>query len=129
MACPEQARANAVCWAGLGLYKGSKNPDQAWLFLRYIGGQAGQTAFAANGLPSMPAVADKLKISQGCPNKSAFLNENQYLTPLPDMRTRCWNDTTNKYFGEALDNLLADGGDVKAALTMQRRRPMLITPS
>jgi hypothetical protein len=84
--------------------------------LRYIGGQAGQTAFSANGLPSMPSVAADLKISQD-PNKSVFLNENQYLTPLPDMRTRWWNDTTNKYFGEALDTLLADGGDVQAVLT------------
>jgi multiple sugar transport system substrate-binding protein len=109
-------RANAVCWAGLGLYKGSKNPDQAWLFLRYIGGRAGQTAFAANGLPSMPAVADALKISEH-PNKSVFLKENQYLKPLPDMRTRYWNDTTAKFFGEALDKLLAEGGDVKAILT------------
>ena len=109
-------RANAVCWAGLGLYKGSKNPDQAWLFLRYIGGQAGQTAFAANGLPSMPSVANNLKIQQD-PNKATFLKENQYLTPLPDMRNRWWNDTTNKYFGQALDKLLSDGGDVKAILT------------
>jgi hypothetical protein len=111
-----KTRANAVCWAGLGLYKGSKNPDQSWLFLRYIGGQPGQTAFAANGLPSMPSVAASLKISEDA-NKSVFLGENQYLTPLPDMRTRWWNDTTNKYFGEALDTLLADGGDVQAVLT------------
>ena len=109
-------RANAVCWAGLGLYKGSKNPDQAWLFLRYIGGQAGQTAFAANGLPSMPSVAANLKIAQD-PNKGVFLKENAYLKPLPDMRTRYWNDTTNKFWGEAMDKLLAEGGDVKAALT------------
>jgi multiple sugar transport system substrate-binding protein len=111
----KKQRANAICWAGLGLYKGSKNSDQAWLFLRYIGGEAGQTAFAANGLPSMPAVADKLGVSKDA-NKSAFLNENQYLTPLPDMRSRWWNDTTAKYFGAALDDLLANGGDVKAAL-------------
>jgi multiple sugar transport system substrate-binding protein len=111
-----KVRANQVCWAGLGLYKGSKNPDQAWLFLRYIGGQPGQTGFAANGLPSMPSVAESLKIPQD-PNKSVFLNENKYLKPLPDMRTRYWNDTTAKYFGEALTNLLAGGGDVKAALT------------
>jgi multiple sugar transport system substrate-binding protein len=111
-----KARANAVCWAGLGLYKGSKNPDQSWLFLRYIGGQAGQTAFSANGLPSMPSVAASLKIPDD-PNKSTFLNENQYLKPLPDMRTRWWNDTTNKYFGQALDTLLAGGGDVQAVLT------------
>ncbi len=109
-------RANAVCWAGLGLYKGSKNPDQAWLFLRYVGGRAGQTGFAANGLPSLPSVAGSLKISQD-PNKSAFLSENKYLTPLPDMRTRFWNATTKKYWEEALDKLLADGGDVQAALT------------
>ncbi|MDQ6693611.1 MAG: sugar ABC transporter substrate-binding protein [Chloroflexota bacterium] len=109
-------RANQVCWSGLGLFKGSKNPDQAWLFLRYVGGQAGQTAFAANGLPSIPSVAGNLKIAQD-PNKSVFLSENKYLAPLPDMRSRYWNDTTAKFFGEALDNLLANGGDVKAALT------------
>jgi multiple sugar transport system substrate-binding protein len=111
-----KARANQVCWSGLGLYRGSKNPDQAWLFLRYIGGQAGQTGFAANGLPSMPAVASSLKIAQD-PAKGVFLAENQYLTPLPDMRTRYWNDTTAKYLGEALDTLLAGGGDVQAVLT------------
>jgi multiple sugar transport system substrate-binding protein len=111
----KKERANAVCWAGLGLYKGSKNPDQAWLFLRYIGGEAGQTAFAKNGLPSMPSVAEALKTSEN-PNKAAFLNENQYLKPLPDMRTRWYNDTVAKYFGEALDKLLAEGGDVKPAL-------------
>ena len=33
------------------------------------------------------------------------------------MRTRWWNDTTNKYFGQALDTLLAGGGDVQAVLT------------
>jgi len=111
-----KARANAVCYAGLGLYKGSKNPDQAWLFLRYIGGQQGQTAFAANGLPSMPSVADSLKISQN-PTRSIFLTENKYLKPLPDMRTRYWNDTTNKFWGEAMDTLLSEGGDVQAVLT------------
>jgi multiple sugar transport system substrate-binding protein len=111
-----KVRANAVCYAGLGLYKGSKQPDQAWLFLRYIGGEAGQTAFAANGLPSMPSVANDLKIAQD-PNKSVYLNENKYLKPLPDMRTRYWNDTTNKFWGEALDKLLNEGGDVQAALT------------
>ncbi len=111
-----KVRANAICWAGLGLYKGSKNPDQAWLFLRYIGTQAGQTAFGQNGLPSMPSVADNLKISAD-PNKAAFLNEDQYLKPLPDMRSRYWNDTANKFFGQALDTLLASGGDVKAVLT------------
>jgi multiple sugar transport system substrate-binding protein len=111
-----KVRANQVCYAGLGLYKGSKNPDQAWLFLRYIGGQPGQTQFASNGLPSMPSVADSLKIAQD-PNKSVFLNENTYLKPLPDMRTRYWNDTTAKYFQAALDDLLANGGDVQAALT------------
>lgn len=109
-------RANAVCWAGFGMYKGSRNPDQAWLFLRYIGGQAGQTAFAANGLPSMPSVATNLNISED-PARSTFLNEVQYLKPLPDMRTRYWNDTTNKFFTEALDELLANGGDVQAILT------------
>ncbi len=111
-----KVRANAVCYAGLGLYKGSKSPDQAWLFLRYIGGKAGQTAFAANGLPSMPSVANNLKIAQDA-NESVFLNENKYLKPLPDMRTRYWNDTTNKFWGEALDKLLSEGGDVQAVLT------------
>jgi len=111
-----KARANAVCYAGLGLYKGSKSPDQAWLFLRYIGGEPGQTQFASNGLPSMPSVANDLKIAQD-PNKSVFLSENTYLKPLPDMRTLYWNDTTNKFWGEAMDKLLADGGDVQATLT------------
>lgn len=111
----KKQRANAICWSGLGLYKGSKNPDQAWLFLRYIGGQTGQLTFAKNGLPAIPAVADQLNISKD-PNKAAFLNENQYLQPLPDMRSRWWNDTTNKFFGEALDKLLGGAGDVKAAL-------------
>lgn len=111
----KKERANAICWSGLGLYKGGKNQDQAWLFLRYIGSEPGQTVFASNGLPSMPSVADKLGISKD-PAKSVFLNENQYLKPLPDMRSRWWNDTAAKYFGEALDKLLANGGDVKAAL-------------
>jgi len=111
-----KVRANVICWAGFGLYSGSKQPDQSWLFLRYIGGEPGQTAFGANGLPSMPSVADKLGISKD-PNKSVFLNEVQYLKPLPDMRSLYWNDTANKYFGQAQDTLLASGGDVKAILT------------
>ena len=64
----------------------------------------------------MPSVAANLKIAQD-PNKGVFLKENAYLKPLPDMRTRYWNDTTNKFWGEAMDKLLAEGGDVKAALT------------
>lgn len=110
-----KVRANAICWSGLGLYKGSKNPDQAWLFLRYLAGEEGQTQFAANGLPAIPAVADKLGISKDA-NKAAFLNEVQYLKPLPDMRSRYWNDTAAKYMGMAIDTLLANGGDVKATL-------------
>lgn len=110
-----KVRANAICWSGLGLYKGSKNPDQAWTFLQYLAGAEGQKQFAANGLPAIPAVADELGISKDA-NKNAFLNEVQYLKPLPDMRSRYWNDTAAKYMGQAIDTLLAKGGDVKAAL-------------
>ncbi len=45
-----------------------------------------------------------------------MLNEVQYFKPLPDMRTRWYNDSVAKYLGEALDKLLADDGDVQAAL-------------
>ena len=108
-------RANAICWAGLGLYQGSQNPDQAWLFLRYIGSEAGQRVFASNGLPSMPSITEELGLADNV-NVAPVLNEVQYLKPLPDMRTRWYNDSVAKYLTEALDKLLAEGGDVQAAL-------------
>jgi multiple sugar transport system substrate-binding protein len=108
-------RANAICWAGLGLYQGSNNPDQAWLFLRHIGGEAGQRVFGAHGLPSMPAVTEELGLASN-EHTAPVLNEVQHLKPLPDMRTRWYNDSVAKYLTEALDKLLAEGGDVQAAL-------------
>lgn len=111
----KEQRANAICWAGLGIYSQSKNKDQAWLFLRHIGGEPGQLVFGQHGLPSMPQVADELGLAED-PYSSVILNEVQYLKPLPDMRSRFYNDTVAKYLGEALDAIFGDKADVQTAL-------------
>jgi len=105
--------ANAICWAGFALYQKSKNPDAAWLFLRYIGGEPGQKLFAQHALPSVKSVADTQQLNE---NQKVVLDQVQYLQPLPDMRSRWYNDSVAKYLGESLERMLSKGGDVKPEL-------------
>ncbi|MEM4847742.1 MAG: sugar ABC transporter substrate-binding protein [Thermosphaera sp.] len=111
----KETRANAICWAGFGLYSQSQNKDAAWLFLRHIGGEPGARVFGGHALPAVPAVVEELGL-EADEHVSVVLNELQYLHPLPDMRTRWFNDSVANYFGEALERLLTQGGDVQAEL-------------
>jgi len=111
----KKSRSNAICWAGFTMYPKTKTPDASWLFLRTIGGPEGSKVFGGNALPSIKSVAQDLGLSNDQYN-SVVLKELDYLHPLPDLRSRFFNDSVAKELTPALEQLLGSGGDAKAVL-------------
>lgn len=73
----------AVCWAGFGMSPTSQNKDAAWLFLKALGTEIGQTHFGEHALSSMPAIMEN-KLDH--PFWSTFVKEAEYLDPLDDLK-------------------------------------------
>ncbi|OJV89437.1 MAG: hypothetical protein BGO39_36290 [Chloroflexi bacterium 54-19] len=103
-----KAPTNVIYWAGLAMNKKSQNKDAAWEFLKFL---SGPEAGRIRGQFSIKAVAQELIAKE--PRYAPFTSiAAQYFTPLPELRTRFFNDTIGKYLDKGLEDAqLADTQD------------------
>ncbi len=115
----------ATCWAGYGVYSGSKHPLEAYLVVRELGTEPGQITRAEVGLSSMPSV-NELTGKAKDPYWSVFMGEIPHALPPEEFRNSKMLDCiTNPFTAQVLDLIVADGGGsydprpVLATLAMQ----------
>src|SRR5262249_3214548 len=112
---PKGVRANALCWAGFGMYAKGKNKDAAWALLKYIAAEDGAKEFANYAFTAVKSIAD----SQG-------LSKDQYNAPiiahlpnaktLPEAATQFWGDCGDKAFHDNLEPVFLKGTALQDAM-------------
>lgn len=107
--------ANSICWAGFGMYSGGKNKDTAWEFLKYIGAGDGAQVFAKHAFTPVKAIAELQGLDVDRYN-APIVKDLEYIHPLPEFRTIYFGECVDKFFVEALEKLLIEGGDAQALL-------------
>jgi multiple sugar transport system substrate-binding protein len=110
----------ATCWAGYGVYAGTKHPLEAYLVLREIGTEPGLIAHASTDLASMPSVDEQMGKSTD-PYWSQFVKEIPFAQPPEEFRNSKFTECINTPLtSEVLDKIVADDGgsfDIHSALT------------
>lgn len=104
--------ANALCWAGFAMYSGSENKDAAWEFLKFIATGDGAVEFAANGLPSVQAIAEEKGLLED-PYYGPVMADLANVQPLPEFASPYWLECGNTPFVEQYNNVLIGGEDVQ----------------
>jgi len=97
----------AVCWAGFTMSPTSEHPDEAWLLLRALGTEIGQTHYSEHALSAMPAMVES-KI--GHPFYSTFIDAIDYLDPLDDLTNQYYLLCADEHAGPFLETLFGDEG-------------------
>ncbi len=100
-----KAPTNVIYWAGLAMNKKSQNKDAAWEFLKFL---SGPEAGRIRNQFSIKAVAAELSAKE--PRYAPFTSvAAQYFTPLPELRTRYFNDTIGKFLDKGLEDAQLNG--------------------
>jgi multiple sugar transport system substrate-binding protein len=107
--------ANSICWAGFAMYAESQNKDTAWEFLKYIGAGDGAQVFAKHAFTPVKAIAELQGLDVDRFN-APIVKDLAYIHPLPEFRTLYFGECVDKFFVEALERLLIEGGDAQALL-------------
>jgi len=104
-------KETAVCWAGFGMSPTSENPEEAWLLLRALGTQIGQTHYGEHALSSMPTIMES-KLDH--PFWGTFISEAQYLGSLDDLASPYYLQCVGNPAGQQITGVLfgEDGADV-----------------
>jgi len=107
-------KETAVCWAGFGMSPTSENPEAAWLLLRALGTQIGQTHYGEHALSSMPTIMEG-KLDH--PFWGTFISEAQYLGSLDDLANPYYLQCVGNPAGQQITGVLfgEDGADVDVA--------------
>ena len=104
---------NVIFWSGYGMYSGSKNKDAAWELLKFLYRSLMGSRLIEPG--SVQAVAEELVAEE--PRREPFIiDAPTNFTPLPENRSRFYNDTVGKYFSYVGDASLAGTEDFSDAL-------------
>jgi len=111
----KKVHANSICWAGFAMYSKSQNKDTAWAFLKYIAAEEGAQQFAKYALTAVQPIAE-LQGLKDDPYNAAIIKDLEYVVPLPELTTPAFGECVETPFKAALEKLLLQGGDVKAAL-------------
>ena len=100
---PTGEKAGAVCWAGFGMSPTSENPDAAWLLLRALGTEVGQTHYGEHALSSMPSVMEG---KGDHPFWGTFLGEVDFLAPLDDLKNPYYLQCVGNPAGQQITQVL-----------------------
>ncbi len=107
--------ANAICWAGFGIYSQSQNKDAAWKWLKFIAAEDGAKEFAKYALTAVKSIAE----AQGLTNDEKdgpIMRGLDIVVPPTDFRNIRFGDCVDKYFKENLEKVFLTDLDVKQAL-------------
>jgi multiple sugar transport system substrate-binding protein len=110
-----KGNANALCWAGFGLYSQSKNKDAAWAFLKYIAAGDGAKEFAKYALTDVKAIVAEQGLDKD-PYKGSVIADLANVKPIPESSTPYWADCGYKYFTQELATVLEGDAAVKDAM-------------
>jgi multiple sugar transport system substrate-binding protein len=112
----------AVCWAGFGLSPDSENPDEAWLFLRALGTEIGQTQYGEHALSSMPSI---MAGKEDHPFWGTFLAEVPHLDALDDLRNAYYLQCVGTPAGSEITAVLfgEGGADIDVATLVNEKLP------
>ena len=97
----------AVCWAGFAMSPNSERPDEAWLLLRALGTEIGQTHYGEHALSAMPAITED-KIEH--PFWDTFINEIEHLDSLDDLKNPYYLMCADEHAGPFLETLFGEEG-------------------
>jgi multiple sugar transport system substrate-binding protein len=102
----------ATCWAGYGVFSGTKHPREAYLVLREIGTEPGLRVHSERGLASMPSVDEEMGKATD-PYWSQFIKELPYAQAPEEFRNgRFMECIAQPLTAQVLDKMVAeDGGD------------------
>ncbi len=110
-----KGNANALCWAGFGLYSGSKNKDAAWAFLKYIAAGEGAKEFAKYALTDVKAIVEEQGLAKD-QYKGSVIADLENVKQIPEAFTPFWLDCGNKYFVQEISTVLEGDVAVKDAM-------------
>lgn len=108
--------ANVLCWAGFGMYSGSKNKDAAWALLKFIGVGDGAKQFAAYALTAVKALSEAQGKTKD-PLYGPVMADLANVKPIPDSYSQYWGTCGDKFFGQELATVFDSGVSVKDAMT------------
>ena len=99
--------ANAICWAGFGMYTQSQHKEEAWKLLKYIGAGDGAKEFANYALTAVKSIADSQGLTKDPQDGVIMAGLDQVVSPA-DFRQERYGDCVAKAFKENLDKVFAD---------------------
>lgn len=108
-------RANSICWAGFAMYSGSKNKEVAWEFLKHVGADEGAQALARYAFTPVQEIAELQGLDRDRFN-APIVADLQYIKPLPEFRSIFFGECVEKFYREAIERLLLEGGGVQTVM-------------
>ena len=113
---------NTICYAGFVMSKTTKNPSQTWGLIKYMSGPVGDTVWAKNGLPAIPAVAAKVGADKN-PVESVFLKAVNFATLPADANSGPSAQSVGDTLTEGLNLLLnTPGTPVQQVLNIEAKK-------
>jgi len=110
-----KGKSNVLCWSGFALYKGSKNKDAAWAFLKHIATGAGAKEFATYGLTAIKSIADAQGLSKD-QYQASVIRDLDNVKPLPEATTPYWAECGNKAFSDQFETVFSANVSIKEAM-------------
>jgi multiple sugar transport system substrate-binding protein len=112
---PKDTRANALCWAGFGIYSGSKNKDAAWALLKFIAAEDGAKEFANYAFTAVKSIAESQGLSTDKYN-APIIKDLPNAKTIPETLTPFWADCGDKAFHDNLEQVFLKDVSVQAAM-------------
>lgn len=107
--------ANAICWAGFGMFNQSQNKDAAWEWLKFVGAGEGAKGFANYALTAVKNIAEEQGLTTD-PLNAPIMAGLDVVVPPPSIRNIKFGACGEKFFKENLEKVFLENMDVKAAL-------------
>jgi ABC-type glycerol-3-phosphate transport system substrate-binding protein len=106
--------ANAICWAGFGMYNQSQNKDAAWEWLKFVGAGDGAKEFANYALTAVKPIAEAQGLTND-PVNAPIMAGLDLVVPPPSIRNIKWA-ACEKFFKDNLEQVFLGNMEVKPAL-------------
>lgn len=110
-----EGQANALCWAGFGMYNESQNKDAAWAFLKHIGAGEGAEEFAKYAFTAVEPIAE-LQGLDSDPYNAPIVSDLEHVQQLPEFSTPYYGECIENAFREQLERVFLEDLDVQTAM-------------
>jgi len=114
----KKGRATTNPTSGLGLWKGSKSPDAAYAFMKFLISEEASKAYVAEGVDGLPvhkAAADQVLKDGGPPkSKQVYIDAFTYAKPA---FTTPYGQRAIQTLNDDIKNVFKTGGSVKDVIT------------